>query len=133
MISRRLDKDVRLNENTTLVKGKVNDALRHLHTESGRAASAQTAKSEQLIYTYTVSGYSDRTLARRVLSKCPLYKLILLILLPASSLSARFMSVEALRGLSNNNSAVTVFELAARQDSLAPRGRVILKTDLGAK
>ena len=43
------------------------------------------------------------------------------------------MSVEALRGLSNKNSAVTVFELAARQDSLAPRGRVILKTDLGAK
>ena len=61
MISRRLDKDVRLNENTTLVKGKVNDALRHLHTESGRAASAQTAKSEQLIYTYTADIQTERS------------------------------------------------------------------------
>ena len=42
----------------------------------------------------TMSSYSNQTL--RVLSKSPMYKLIVLILSPARSLPARFLSVEAI-------------------------------------
>ena len=67
-------------------------AFRPLQIESGRASSARVPYLEQWVYTAGIQ--KERA---RILSEWSLYKLIVLMWLPACSLPARFRSVEVFK------------------------------------